>query len=458
MRHGSIPRLLLHFSLPAIVGMMTQALYNLIDSVFVGRALGDDGIAAMFVAFPPMLILMSFGMLIGFGAAALISIRLGERKIAEAENVLRNAAIMLAIASLALTFVGFLALDELLHLLKVQGMVFEYARQYMQIILAGAFFQIVGFGLNASIRAEGNPRVAMMTLLIGVLLNILLAPFFIFRAGWILPVVGWSMPGFGGGMQGAALATILAQVVSAVWVIWYFIAGGSHLKLRLHAWRPEWPVCRKILSIGSPQFVLQLAACVLQFLMIYQLQRFGGNLAVAAMGIIYRFVLMILMPLFGLNQGAQPIIGYNYGARQFDRVKKALLVAILWACAVTAVGFAVVMIFPAQVIRLFDPDNDKLVELGTHAMRVSMLMLPIVGFQVIGASYFQAVGKPKMSMLLSLSRQVLLLIPAVLILPEFFGLDGVWAALPTADACSSILTGTCLYFELRHLQKRHEEG
>jgi putative MATE family efflux protein len=424
--------------------MMTQALYNLIDSVFVGRALGDDGIAAMTIAFPCMLILMSFGMLIGFGAAALISIHLGERKKAEAENVLQNAALMLTIAALALTLAGFPVLDSLLVLLGAREMVFDYARQYMQIILAGAFFQVVGFGLNAPIRAEGNPRVAMITLLVGVLLNIALAPIFIFHFGW--------------GMRGAAWATVLSQMVSAVWVLWYFLGGGSSLKLRLSGWRPEWPVCRKILLIGSPPFTLQLAACVLQAVMNHQLYAYGGNMAIAVMGIIYRFVLMILMPLFGLNQGAQPIIGYNFGAKKFDRVKKTLLMAVLWACAVTAFGFTIVMIFPTQVVRLFDPRNEKLAVLGTHAMRVSMLMLPIVGFQIVSASYFQAVGKPKISMLLSLSRQVLLLIPAVLILPHFFGLDGVWAALPTADACSSLLTGTCLFFELRHLQQRHEEG
>jgi Na+-driven multidrug efflux pump len=196
----------------------------------------------------------------------------------------------------------------------------------------------------------------------------------------------------------------------------------------------------------------------MQAIMIRQLNRFGGVTAISILGIIFVFVMMILMPIFGLNQGVQPIIGYNYGAKKFDRVKRTLLMAILFAGSATCVGFAIVMIFPEQVVRLFDPDNENMAVLGAHAMRISMLMLPIVGFQIVSAGYFQAVGKPKISMLLSLSRQVLLLIPAVLILPEFFGLDGVWAALPTADACSSILTGACLFFELRHLQQRHEEG
>ena len=222
--------------------------------------------------------------------------------------------------------------------------------------------------------------------------------------------------------------------------------------------RPDWALCHKILVIGSPPFLLQIAACVLQGIMNHQLYRFGGDMAISIIGIIYVFVMMILMPIFGLNQGVQPIIGFNYGAKKFDRVKRALLTAILIAAAGTLAGFIIVMVFPEQVVRLFDPNNQKMAVLGAHAMRVSMLMLPIVGFQIVSASYFQAVGKPKISMLLSLSRQVLLLIPAVLILPEFFGLEGVWAALPTADACSSVLTGVCLFFELRHLQQRHDEG
>jgi putative MATE family efflux protein len=459
---GSIPRLLVQFSLPAIVGMMTQALYNVIDRVFVGRAMGDDAIAGITVCFPFMLILIAFGMLIGFGGAALISIRLGEQKRAEAERVLGNSAVMLVIASAVVSILGLVFLDRVLRMLGASDVVLPFAHDYMSIILQGTTFQIVGFGLNAAIRAEGNPRVAMVTLLVGVLLNILLAPFFILKPGWHLFGIekSWlgAMPAFGWGMRGAAWATVCAQAVSMIWVIWYFVGGRSVLKLHPAALSLDERLCRKILIIGSPPFLLQIAACVLQGIMNHQLYRFGGDMAISIIGIIYSFVMMILMPIFGLNQGVQPIIGYNYGAKKYDRVKRALLTAILFAGTGTCVGFVIVMIFPEQVIRVFDPNNEEMAVMGAHAMRVSMLMLPIVGFQIVSANYFQAVGKPKIAMLLSLSRQVLLLIPAVVILPEFFGLNGVWAALPTADACSSVLTATCLYFELRHLQQRHEAG
>ena len=466
MGQGSVARLLVQFSLPAIVGMMTQALYNLIDRVFIGRALGDDGIAGITVCFPFMLILIAFGMLVGFGAAAVISIRLGERHHAAAERALGNAAVMLVIASFTLTVIGQLFLDPLLRLFGASEMVLPYAHDYMQIILWATIFQLLGFGLNAAIRAEGNPPIAMITMLVGVLLNIALAPFLIFDSGWPMPIAHWLihslpifyLPGCGWGMKGAALATACAQCVSATWVVWYFIGGRSLLKLRAATMRLHWPTCRKILLIGSPPCCLQLAACVLQGILNHQLKFYGGDMAIAIIGVIWAFVMMLLMPIFGLNQGAQPLIGFNYGAQKFDRVKRTLLSAIIFACTVTTGGYAIIWFFPTQIFLLFDPQNAAMATLGAHAMRVSMMMLPVVGFQIVGASYFQAVGKPKISMLLSLSRQILLLIPAVLILPAFYGLEGVWYALPTADACSSILTGACLFLELRHLQRRHREG
>jgi putative MATE family efflux protein len=461
---SGIARLLWQFSLPAIVGMLSQALYNLIDRIFVGRAMGDDAIAGITVCFPFMLILIAFGMLIGFGGAALISIRLGEQKRAEAQQVLGNSAALLAIASLFVTAVGLVFLDPILSLLAASKNVLPYAHDYMQIILIGTIFQIVFFGLNAAIRAEGNPRQAMFSLLFGVATNIALAPFFIFPTDWKLLGTDISMPGFGWGMRGAALATVCAQAVSLAWVLSYFFGGKSLLKLRLAEMRLDLPLCRRILVIGSPPFALQFAACGVQAIMYHQLyrfgqlQHFGGDRAIAIIGVIYIFAMLILMPIFGLNQGVQPIIGYNYGAEKFDRVKRALLTANLFAVMGTLPGLALAMVFPTQIFRLFDPHNQEMALHGAHAMRISLMMLPAVGFQIISAGYFQAVGKPVMSMLLSISRQVLLYIPALLILPEIFKLEGVWAAMPASDACSAILTGTCLFLELRHLQKRHEEG
>jgi putative MATE family efflux protein len=436
-------RLLLAFSLPAVVGMLVQGLYNVVDRVFIGQAVGSLGIAGTTVAFPPMLILLAFSMLVGLGATALISIRLGERRRDEAERVLGNATVLLVGIALVLTTLGLLFLDPLLVACGATQAVLPYARDYLRIILVGAVFQTTGFGLNACIRGEGNPKIAMFTMLIGALLNIVLDAVFVLGLGW--------------GVKGAAGATVISQAASATWVLAYFIRGKSLVRLRVRNLGLRWNVCSTVLAVGSPPFVAQMAASVLNSILNNQLTIYGGDLALSAMGIIYSMAMLILMPIFGINQGAQPIIGYNYGARQFARVKRTLQLAITAASTITLLGFVGTMCFPSQVIRLFNREDQALVLLGSHALRVCLVMLPVVGFQVVSASYFQAVGKPGRALILTLSRQVLILIPALLILPRFYGLDGVWASIPTADLGSSLLTGVWLLLELRHLDERHAE-
>jgi Na+-driven multidrug efflux pump len=238
-------------------------------------------------------------------------------------------------------------------------------------------------------------------------------------------------------------------------VVVYFCGGASVLRFRARNMRLDAAVCGDLLVLGLPPFVMQLAAGVLQSILNHQLGVFGGDLAISVMGILYAIVMIVAMPIFGITQGAQPIIGYNYGAKRFDRVKQTLQMAILAATGLTVLGFGVLMLFPAQVIRMFNGEDEALLALGIHAIRVSTLMLPIIGCQIVGASYFQAVGKPKEAIFLTLSRQVLLLIPAALILPRFFGLDGVWAALPTSDFGAFLLTGICLLTELRRLDAQY---
>jgi putative MATE family efflux protein len=437
MGEGSIPRLLLSFSVPAIVGMMVNALYNVVDRIFIGRGVGPLGIAGATVGFPIMLVLMAFGMLVGMGGAALISIRLGEGKKEEAARILGNSFILLILVSAVLTILGLIFLEPLLRSFGASETILPYARQYVSIILAGSMFMGIGFGMNNFIRAEGNPRIAMATMLIGAVLNIILDPIFIFALNM--------------GIRGAALATILSQAVAAAWVLSYFLGKRSSLPLRGANLRLDPRILRAIVAIGSPPFVMQLAASVLNAILNNQLQRYGGDLAISAMGIMYGIVMFMFMPIFGLNQGAQPIIGFNYGARKYDRVKKTLVLAIVTATAIVMVGFFVTRFFPGALIRLFSGDNPELVDLGSRAMRMFLLMMPVIGFQIVSANYFQAVGKPRPAMILSLSRQVLILIPALLILPRFFGLDGVFIAGPVADLTSAILTGTWLLFELRSL-------
>jgi len=351
--------------------------------------------------------------------------------------------VLLVAVSFLLTIIGLTFLDQLLKVFGASEQILPCARDYLQIIVAGSVLQAVGFGLNALIRGEGNPRIAMYTMLIGALLNTVLDPIFLFGFGW--------------GMRGAAAATVTAQAVSSLWVLSYFLRGKSLLKLRAGNLRLRWSICAPIVAIGSPMFAMQMAASVMNSILNNQLRVHGGDLAISVIGIIHAAALFIAMPIFGINQGAQPIIGYNYGARKFDRVKKALQAAVLFATAICLAGFLVVMIFPSQVIGLFNREDESLMQLGTHAIRICLVMFPIIGFQIVGASYFQAVGKPKQALFLGLSRQVLILIPAILLLPYFFGLNGVWAAIPTADLCSSLLTGTWLFLELRHLRRRHVE-
>jgi putative MATE family efflux protein len=383
---------------------------------------------------------MAFGMLIGFGATALISIRLGEQKKAAAELVLGNAVVLLVAASIIVTVLGYLFLDKLLMLFGADAVILPYAHDYMLIITLGTSFQMIGYGLNNPIRGEGNPRIAMLTMLIGVVLNVILAPIFIFRFGW--------------GMRGAAIATVISQAVSAVWVVAYFISGKSLLKIRWETLRLNKSVCLGIVAIGSPPFVLQIAASVMQSTMFNQLGKYGGDVAISAMGIIFAVSMMFFMPIFGINQGSQPIMGYNYGARRFDRVRKALTTAVLAASVIAVAGFLTMMIAPAQVIWLFNSKDETLLNMGVNGFRICAVMMPTIGFQVVSAGYFQAVGKPREAMLVSVCRQVLFLIPALLILPSYFGLNGVWASIPTADLCSAVLTGVLLKLELSHLGRQ----
>ncbi|GAB1454914.1 MAG: MATE family efflux transporter [Spirochaetia bacterium] len=435
----SIASLLLRFSVPAIVGMMVQSLYNVVDRIFIGNGVGPLGLAGATVSFPFMLVIMAFGMLIGIGGGSLLSISLGEGKKDFAESVINNAFVLIIIISSSLMVCGLVFLDPLLRLTGASEAVLPYARSYMRIILLGVMLNNIGFSMNNFIRAEGNPKIAMMTMLIGAILNTILDPIFIFI--------------FDMGIAGAAWATIISQAMSAIWVLSYFLSGKSHLTIDFKRMRLRKDVVLRIVAIGSAPFAMQIAASALNTILNNQLKTYGGDMAISAMGIIYSVAMLILMPIFGLNQGSQPIIGYNYGAKQYKRVIRSVELTMMVATFIVATGWLATRLFPQFIISAFSRGNIELVDIGTRAMRIFFFMFPFVGFQVVGASYFQAVGKPKHAMFLSLSRQVLLLIPLLLILPRFFGLDGVYGASPTADFLSSILTGIFFFLELRSLKK-----
>ena len=439
-----VSKLLLKFSIPAIIGMLVNALYNVVDRIFVGQGVGSLGIAGITITFPIMLFIMACGMLIGIGANSLISIRLGENKKEEAEHIMGNAMSLLIGISLIITIIGIVFAEPLLKAFGASETVLPYAKDYIRIILLGSTFQSIGLGMNNFIRADGQPKIAMITMLIGGLLNTALDPLFIFV--------------FKLGIKGAAIATILSQMVSAAWVLYYFLGGKSALKVHKHNLKIKLSTVEKIVAIGSAPFAMQLAASLLNVIMNRALVKYGGDVAISAMGIVNSVAILFLMPIFGINQGVQPIIGYNYGAQKFDRVKEALKLAIISATLIVVTGFIVIQLFPQQIVTFFNREDKELIMFGTKALRIFMLLMPIIGFQIVSANYFQAVGKPKQAALLSLSRQVLVLIPALLILPRFFGLNGVFAAGPIADLVSSIITGIFIMAELRHLEEKHLES
>jgi putative MATE family efflux protein len=434
---GSIGRLLLKFSVPAIVGMTVNALYNIVDRIFVGRGIGSLAIAGTTIGFPVMLIIMAFSMLVGMGATSLISIRLGEKKKEDAELIAGNAMLLLIILSLLLSILGLLFLTPLLKLFGASNAVLPYASDYLRIILLGTVLSGISFGMNNFIRAEGNPRIAMFTMIIGAISNVILDYYFIF----ILSL----------GIKGAALATVISQGISAAWVLYYFFGGKSFLKIRWKNLKLQLLVMRQIFTVGFPPFAMQLVNSVQQLILLKSLGIYGGDLAIAAMGIIFSISTILVMPVIGISQGAQPIIGYNYGARQYKRVKEALKSAIAAATLIVLVGFVFTRLFPEPIVALFAKNDMQLIAMGSHALLTFFLFLPIIGLQIVGSTYFQSVGKPKQATILTLSRQILLFIPALLILPQFWGLEGVWRTAPLADLGSFVLTGLWLLYELKQL-------
>jgi putative MATE family efflux protein len=439
-----IGKLLFQFSLPAIIGMMVMASYNIVDRIFVGRGVGALAISGIAITFPAIIIFMAFAMLVGIGATAVISIRLGEKKIEQAEQTLGNALTLAIIISIVLTAVFYSFLDPILVAFGGSGEVFQYAKDFSMVMLVGGVFQMVSFTMNNIIRGEGNPKMAMTTMIIGAVLNTILNPIFIFGLHW--------------GIRGSAWATVFSQGVSTVWVLAYFFGKKSHVHFHFKNLKLKKDIVLKIFSIGISPFTMQIAASIVIIIFNKSLAHYGGDLAVASMAITNAVAMFIVMPIFGINQGIQPIIGYNFGAKLFHRVRKVFVLGLYASTIICIIGFIVVMIFSENIVQFFEKGNEELLNIGSRALRIYMLMLPFVGYQIVNAGYFQAVGKAKNAMILTVTRQVVFLIPAILILPHFFNLDGVWIAGPVADGMSAILSGIFLYNEMRLLKKLEREN
>lgn len=436
LANEGIAKLLFRFSLPSIIGMLVNALYSVVDRIFVGRGVGSLALSGVAVTFPISNIIMAFGMLIGIGAAAVVSIRLGQKDNEQAEKIIGNAFLLVIICSILVTIIGLIFLEPLLKLFGASSETMPFAKQFSTILLYGVILQNIGFGLNPLIRAEGDPKKAMMTMLIGAVLNFIINPLLIF--------------GFKLGVRGSALATIISETVCSVWILWYFIKGNSLLKLKLKNMKLERNIIKQIIAIGMSPFAMQLAASLVTVTFNTNLKTYGGDLAIGACSLINSVQMLILMPIFGINQGCQPIIGYNYGARNIKRVKKTLFYAIIAAVTLATIGLVIVEVFPVQIIRIFNRDDAKLISIASKGITISVIMFSFVGFQCVCANYFEAVGKAKQSMFLSLLRQVVVLIPLIYIMPHFFKLTGVWMAGPMADFSSFAIT---LVFILREMKK-----
>lgn len=439
-----ISKLLRTFSIPAIVGMIVNTLYNIIDRMYIGNidGVGQLAITGVGITMPIMTIILAFGMLIGIGTAARVSLKLGEHDKESAEKHLGNAFTLILIISIIITVVGLMFMDKILYVFGASEATEIYARQYMQIIFVGTIVNMLSFGLNHSIRSDGNPKVAMFSMLIGALTNIILDPIFIF--------------GLNMGVRGAAIATVISQIVTTVWILYYFTKGSSVIKLRTKNMILDKVIILSIFSIGMSPFSMQVAASIVQVLANNSLKQYGGDLAIGAMTIVSSISMIFLMPIFGLNQGSQPIIGYNYGAKKYHRVKETVKYGSIIATIIVMVGWLVIQLAPGLLIKIFNSDP-KLVSIATTGLRVYLFMLPVIGFQIISSNYFQSIGKAKISMFLSLLRQVILLIPCLIILPKIFGLNGIWLSGAISDALSSLITGILFYNSVRKLKEVDED-
>jgi putative MATE family efflux protein len=423
-------------AIPATVGMFVNALYNVVDTIFVGRGVGSLAIAGLTVAFPLQLIMVAIGLAFGIGGASVISRSLGSGDRERARHAAGTAFTLAVLSAGVLSIVGLTFLEPILRVFGATDEIIGFSREYLTTILPGSVFVSGAIAANHIVRSEGQALHSMLIMVIGAGLNIVLDAIFIL--------------GFGMGIQGAALATVIAQSVSFTYAILFYLRGKSALKLGFRDLLPRPELAREVVKLGLPPFIRQFAGSFFIIITNSALVAYGSELHVSAFGVIYRVLIFSLMPLFGIAQGFQPIAGYNYGAGQFSRVRAAVRATNLTTITISSFFFVLVMIFPRSVFSLFTTD-EALIAIGIEAIRIMMLAVPMIGLQIAGAVFFQAVGKAVPAMFLSLSRQVLLLIPFILIFPPLFGLTGIWFAFPAADIISTVMTLIWLSREMRRL-------
>lgn len=432
-----VGKLLKRYALPAIIAMSSSSLYNIIDSIFIGHGVGPMAMSGLAIAMPLMNLLTAFGALIGVGASSLTSIRLGQGNKQRAFLILSNAVMLNVVIGLTLTIIGLVFLDPILYSFGASDATIPYARDFMRIILAGNVVTHVFLGLNEILRASGYPKKAMTFMLITVLIVVCLNPLFIFGFRW--------------GVKGSAFATLIGQCVALGLELTHFLNKKHFLYLKRGTFRFISTIVRKVISIGLAPFLLNICASIVVIFINNALKRTGGDISIGAYGIVNRVLMLFVMIVNGFNQGMQPIVGFNFGARQFGRVTAVYRLTVFCAVCVTTFGFLLGHFFPHWVAGIFTTD-ETLLNVAELGLKTALLAFPIVGFQIISSGFFQYIGKPQKAILLSLTRQLLFLLPLLAILPGIYGAKGVWISLPIADVLSAILAAVLIFFQLRKMK------
>lgn len=429
-----IGKLLVEYSIPAIIGMTLTSLYNIIDSIFIGHGVGALAISGLAITFPLMNLLVAFCTLVGVGGATLSSIRLGQKDKKGAEDILGNVAILCVINAIFYGGLAFIFLEPILFFFGASEATLPYARDFMQVILLGSPISYVMIGLNNIMRATGYPKKAMLSSMLTVGCNIILAPIFIFVLNW--------------GIRGAAFATICSQFIGMLWVLYHFYSPKTYIRFQRHSMRLKQHIIANIFAIGMSPFVMNVCACCIVIFINNRLLNYGGDMAIGAFGILNRIQMLFVMIVMGITMGMQPITGYNYGAQHFDRVKRTLKLGITAGCIITTLGFIIGELFPGVFVGMFT-DNHELTDEATLALRIGILSFPVVGAQIVITQFFQSIGKARISIFLSLSRQLLFLLPGLAFLPPFYGVEGVWFSMPLSDALAFAVAALMLAYHYK---------
>ncbi len=432
-----IGSLLMQYAIPAIVAMAASSVYNIIDGIFIGQGVGPEAIMGLALTGPLMSLTAAFGAMVGVGAATLMSVKLGQKDYTTAQKILGNVVIMNLTLGIVLGLVLLCFINPILRFFGASDVTLPYARSFMSIILVGNVVTHMYLGLNAMLRSTNRPQKAMFATFGTVILNCVFAPIFIFVLGW--------------GIKGAATATILAQLTMLMWQIRLFSNKNDLIHLSRKIIKLDLRIVRESLLVGLPQFLINLCACLVAAMMTRSLTTYGGDMAVGSFGICNRLILFIVMVVIGLNQGMQPIAGYNFGAKHYDRVLGVLKRALCFGTTITMVGFVIGVFFPRPFVSLFAKDSPELINMASHALSCMVMMFPIVGIQIVSTAFFQSIGYAQKSIFLSLTRQLIFLVPAIFILPHFFNdpLEGLWHAAPVADGLASVLAITLLILQVK---------